>query len=76
MRKILTFDVSGTDQKELEEKALHLYRQFLDDEEAELPHSAVIDAKPEYEVHSHESSESMLVRWTATVSITTSNSPY
>lgn len=75
MRKLLTFEVSGVNEQELEEKALNLYRQFLDNDDATLPHNAVIDAKPEYEVRTGDG-ESTMVRWSATVTVTYTESPY
>ncbi len=71
MRKVLTFEVAGINQTEIEQKALALYRDYMGDERATLPHNTVFEAEPKYEA---TGAGSMLLEWSATVHVSLTES--
>lgn len=69
MKKLLNFEVSGENEQEVEEKALVLYREYMNDEGAEFPHNTMIQAKLQYDA-------GVMVGWVAEVSVSLNISPY
>jgi len=75
MKEVVSFTATGKTKREVNENALKMYRDFIEDQEAVFPQNTVVQFSPEIvEQSTHDGAVTVsLVTWYGSVTISQSN---